>query len=230
MGILLFVRPPIPTYGLSLWLKADAGVALSGSNVTSWRDQSPFGVVVAPNSQNAPTFIPSFVNGRPAIQCNSASIQGLSTNNFVVEDNWTFFSVTKRNPEDSGRIFSTYFNNFLIGSWYGYSDRFYGNDENGWLYEGENTSENWTITTAYAAGYPSLNYFFRQNGSTLISLNSTATMSIDGLSFGGGILNGGEVEEPSNCCFSEFIIYSRVLNSTERTQVETYLNTKYAVY
>ena len=216
--------------GLSLWLKADAGVNLLGSNVASWTDQGPYATVVAPLSQNAPTFSPSFVNGKPAIQCNGAFSQGISSNNFLVEDTWTFFSVTKRNPGDSGRIFSTYYNNFLIGSWNGYSDRFFGNDENGWLYEGENTSEDWIITSAYANALDANAYQFRQNGSTLISGNSTATMSIDGLSFGGGQLNGGTIEEPSYCYFSEFIIYGRVLNTSERTQVETYLNAKYNVY
>jgi len=198
-----------------------------GYNITSWQDKSGNNIILTPNIQNGPTFISSFVNGKPAIQCDGT--QGLSTNNFLVQNTWTFFSVAKRDAGDSGRTFSAYNINMLIGSWNGNSDRFYGNDTNGWLYEGTSQSENWIITTAYSDANSSNSFLFRQNGTTLSSGNSSTSISIDGLSFGGGIWNGGN-QEPANCYFSEFIIYARVLNSTEIQQVEAYLNQKYAIY
>lgn len=198
-----------------------------GTIINSWTDQSANGTIVRPNFQISPTFSSSFINGKPAIQCQGN--QGLSTNNFILEDTWTFFSVAKRNAGDSGRTFSAYNINMLIGSWNGNSDRFYGNATNGWLYEGTSQSEDWIITTAYSDANSSNSFLFRQNGTTLSSGNSSISISIDGLSFGGGIWNGGN-EEPANCYFSEFIIYGRVLNSTEIQQVETYLNQKYQIY
>lgn len=198
-----------------------------GTIINSWTDQSANGTIVRPNFQISPTFSSSFINGKPAIQCQGN--QGLSTNNFILEDTWTFFSVAKRNAGDSGRTFSAYNINMLIGSWNGNSDRFYGNATNGWLYEGTSQSEDWIITTAYSDANSSNSFLFRQNSTTLSSGNSSISISIDGLSFGGGIWNGGN-EEPANCYFSEFIIYARVLNSTEIQQVETYLNQKYQIY
>jgi len=195
--------------------------------INSWTDQSINGTIVRPDTLMSPTLSSSFINGKPAIRCQNN--QGLSTNNFLVEDAWTFFSVAKRNTGDTGRTFSAYNINMLIGSWNGNSDRFYGNATNGWLYEGESQSEDWIITTAYSDVNSSNSFLFKQNGTTLNTGNSSISISIDGLSFGGGIWNGGN-EEPANCYFSEFIIYGRVLNSTEIQQVETYLNQKYQIY
>ncbi len=67
-----------PTTGLKLWLKADVGVTLSGSNVTGWADQSGNGnnVVTATTS---PTFVASSINGIPGISfgTGSTSTEGL---------------------------------------------------------------------------------------------------------------------------------------------------------
>ena len=61
--------PTTASANLSLWLKADAGVTVNGSNeVTTWADQSG-------NSRNAvnsgvtlPTLLPGAINGRPALR------------------------------------------------------------------------------------------------------------------------------------------------------------------
>ena len=59
---------PIPLANLKLWLKADAGITLNGSNVSAWADQSG-------NNNNAsqsvairqPVFVANSQNGLPAI-------------------------------------------------------------------------------------------------------------------------------------------------------------------
>jgi Concanavalin A-like lectin/glucanases superfamily/F5/8 type C domain len=61
--------PTTASANLSLWLKADAGVTVNGSNeVTTWSDQSG-------NSRNAvnsgvtlPTLLPGAINGKPALR------------------------------------------------------------------------------------------------------------------------------------------------------------------
>jgi hypothetical protein len=67
--------------------------------------------------------------------------------------------------------------------------------------------------------------------------SSVATLYLNGASTGsGGITNSngqynlyiGGLGEPSN--IAEMVVYNRVLTTTERQQVEAYLNSKYAIY
>lgn len=63
----LFVRR-IPTQGLILWLKADAGVETSGPTVTRWRDQSDSHHDAAPREpEGGPGVTASAIHGHPAV-------------------------------------------------------------------------------------------------------------------------------------------------------------------
>jgi len=212
--------------GLSLWLKADAGVTLNGSYVTSWTDQSVNGVVFTKDIQNEPTYLSSFVNGKPAIEFIVDNNTGLNNTSFGLTG-FTFFSVTKQKPTNTGRIFSSYFGNVLIGTWGNYSNRFYGDNQNGWLAEGTQTSTDFLITTAFSDADTSFD--FSQNGVSQSSGASNSTVILNGISIGGGIWNGGN-EEASDSYVCEIVIYNRTLTLTERQQVETYLNQKYQIY
>ncbi|HRZ92864.1 MAG TPA: hypothetical protein P5022_08155, partial [Candidatus Paceibacterota bacterium] len=70
--VLMAVAPPapgaeVPTDGLSLWLKADAGVTLNGSNVAGWADQSPSGRdAIQTNEVSQPALITSGT-GKPGL-------------------------------------------------------------------------------------------------------------------------------------------------------------------
>lgn len=58
----------IPMQGCILWLRADAGVDVTGSSVSAWHDQSPKHHDAIPKeSDPGPTLNPSAVRGRPAI-------------------------------------------------------------------------------------------------------------------------------------------------------------------
>lgn len=60
--------PAPPATGLQLWLKADAGITLSGSKVSAWADQSGNGNNVAQaTGANQPTFNASSVNSLPGV-------------------------------------------------------------------------------------------------------------------------------------------------------------------
>jgi len=212
--------------GLSLWLKADAGVTLNGSYVTSWTDQSINGVVFTKDIQNSPTFVSSFLNGKPAIEFIVGSNTGLSNTSFGLTG-FTFFSVAKQKPTNTGRTFSSYYGNVLIGTWGNESNRFYGGNENGWLYEGTNQSTDFLITTAFSDADTSFGFY--QNGILQSNGNSNSTVILNGISVGGGIWNGGN-EEASDSYVCEIVIYNRTLSLTERQQVEVYLNQKYQIY
>lgn len=194
--------------------------------VTAWADQSGNGIVLTPDIQNAPTFVSSFLNGKPAIEFIVGSNTGLSNTSFGLTG-FTFFSVTKQKPTNTGRIFSSYFGNVLIGTWGSYSNRFYGGGDNGWLAEGEETSTDFLITTAFSDANTSFGFY--QNGILQSNGDSNSTVILNGISVGGGIWNGGN-EEASDSYVCEIVIYNRTLSLTERQQVEAYLNQKYQIY
>lgn len=63
----LFARR-IPAQGMILWLKADAGVDVTGASVTKWQDQSKAKNDAAPKEpEGGPKVTASAVRGRPAI-------------------------------------------------------------------------------------------------------------------------------------------------------------------
>jgi len=194
--------------------------------VSAWADQSGNGIVLTPDIQNSPTFASSFLNGNPAIEFIVGDNTGLSNTSFGLTG-FTFFSVTKQKPTNTGRTFSSYYGNVLIGTWGNESNRFYGGNENGWLYEGTNQSTDFLITTAFSDADTSFGFY--QNGILQSNGNSNSTVILNGISVGGGIWNGGN-EEASDSYVCEIVIYNRTLSSTERQQVETYLNQKYQIY
>jgi hypothetical protein len=219
--------------GLSLWLKADAGVTTSGSNVTAWADQSANAYSLANNDQNSPNV--TTIGGKTFIEFTKANNQGLSNSSIVISSPFTFFSVTKMKPTNGGRIFSSYASTVLIGSWSAtnadgtaFSDRFFGGQE--WLAEGTQQNTNVLLTTASVDA--DLNSVFKQNGGSETTFTASDSVTLQGISIGGGwSVNGVDPEiEQSNSFVAEFIIYNRVLTSPERQQVEAYLNTKYAIY
>jgi hypothetical protein len=197
-----------------------------GYNIASWQDKSGNNIILIPNIQNGPTFISSFVNGKPAIEFIADDNTGLSNSSFGLTG-FTFFSVAKQKPTNTGRIFSSYFGNVLIGTWGNYSNRFYGGGSNGWLAEGTQTSTDFLITTAFSDANTSFGFY--QNGILQSNGNSNSAVILNGISVGGGIWNGGNVEA-SDSYVCEIVIYNRTLSSTERQQVEAYLNQKYQIY
>jgi len=213
-----------PTGGVPIGVVTTTTV--NTDNVTEWADQSGNGIVLTPDIQNAPTLVSSFLNGKPAIEFIVDNNTGLSNTSFGLTG-FTFFSVTKQKSTNTGRIFSSYFDNVLIGTWGIYSNRFYGGEDNGWLAEGEQTSTDFLITTAFSDADTSFD--FSQNGVSQSSGASNSTVILNGISVGGGVWNGGN-EEASDSYVCEIVIYNRTLTLTERQQVEAYLNQKYAIY
>ena len=68
-GIRCSVQQPIPTQGLQLWLKADAGATLNGSTVSKWADQSGKGNdAIQPDSPRQPLLVKDGLNGKPTIR------------------------------------------------------------------------------------------------------------------------------------------------------------------
>jgi hypothetical protein len=202
--------------GLSLWLKSDAGVTLDGSDVTGWADQSGNGNNVN-EVANMPMLVNNFINGYPAIYFRRTDY--LYNSGFTTGGANTFFNVVKF--LSGNRVFTSINTNILIGSYSDHSDRMY--DDDGWTYEGNNNSTNWKLNSAYFGQGSS----FYQNG-ILLGTGSGGN-GLSGISIGGhpDWENGAGTAE---CYHAEVIMYNRQLSEIERQQVESYLNTKYAIY
>ena len=208
---------PTDLTGLSLWLKADAGVSLSGSNVTAWADQSG-------NGNNAigtdnPVYISSLINGNPSIDffTNTGYFDLISN----IDPIKTIICIYKTNstPADYQAIV----------------------ESNSGLYSAISSNQFGTYLGA-EIGYDTLiadtSYILMIESDDGVNSNGYINDSSYSDSNGGGFNDRGYVQigagqsggQPCNGYISEVIIYDRVLTTPERQQVEAYLNQKYAIY
>ena len=221
----------LPTNALQLWLRADTGVSLDASSlVTSWADQSGNGHdVVQASTGNRPTLLTSAYNGNPAVQFNGSSAYLQSAAAFDLlqgSSDCSIFVVTR--PGASQPTYADLFD--------------YSHDGNGGLvYEQNGNNLNQFYFNGFAQvqlqagqlcfssvikGGTSQQVFF--NGQLVSSGTAPSTPNfapprgfLVGNWFRGGRCYNGDI--------AELLIFNRALTESERTSVETYLNTKYAV-
>jgi hypothetical protein len=228
---------PSSLSGLSLWLKADAGVTLSGSNVTSWADQSGNGKNMT--SVVNPIFVNNAKNGNPALSfTGSEYMNGLGV--FTGSSSRTFFVVyyTDNEAEISnsicgqsnldtaatGKAFLIQArNDFLNSSPYlaGYAA-----DLPGPAY----ANNVWNIATADYNGTTAnlyTNGTLYNSGELALDTYNTGNCFIIGCIYDEGVAGYAEFFGGK---LTEVIAYNRVISSIERQQVEAYLNAKYAIY
>ena len=217
--------------GLSLWLKADAGVVLDGSNVISWADQSG-------NGKNAtaiqfPTYSASAINSKPALVF--ANNAYLTTSNifngsnprtmfavYYIDSEQSSNTVIGQSNEDSADI-GTYFmlqsRIDLDSSPYlaGYNDDLFGPSYvNQQLLLG-------------MADYDGTTARLFKNGTQANSEAKTYN-TFTGEFYIGAFSEAGTIQEKFGGKIAEIVVYNRVLSTQERQQVEGYLNAKYAIY
>jgi len=213
------VASAIPTTGLSLWLKADVGVTLSGSNVTSWADQSTngnnfapaFGTVVKSNN---------IIGSNPAILFDGGSLSG---NNIVTAK--TIYAVIKT-LETSAEQYAAILE-VTGGSLYS------AIDGTQWgSYFGSGSPSGQTISDQTAAIIATLsndgsNYELRRDGQQIVSSAEGAGFISRSAAYLG---SDSSATQPANMYISEIIVYNRVPVTAEIQQIEAYLNAKYAIY
>jgi len=239
---------PANVSGLSLWLKADAGVTTSGSNVTAWADQSGNGNNATARTGNA-TLVSSVINGKPVLRFDGTS--NLITNNFFVNNYNTPITIiavskasasTVRGEQPTARYIVGVTNNG--GYQFGLSYGAYGA-------ENPNFSNSYGISYVSGADIESspMGENEKRIASTINSgseisffLDATLVGTADPTEQSGGNNSTGAfsigsdvvLDEIDNffctCDIAEIIIYNRAVTTTERQQVEAYLNTKYAIY
>jgi len=234
--------------GLSLWLKADAGVTLSGSNVTAWADQSGNGNNATARTANS-TFVSSVINGKPVLRFDGTA--NLITNNFFAHNYDTPITIIAVSKASASTVFGGDPTARYI---YGVTNN--GGYDAGLAY-GAYGTENPNFSVGFGISYLSgqdiesspmgenqVGLSSSINSGTLISafLNGTLVGTADPANQSGGNNSTGAFSIGSEvtldetaaffctCDIAEIIIYNRAITTQERQQVEAYLNTKYAIY
>jgi len=258
MGRLLVKQfSPKDLQGLALWLKADAGVSLSDSNVIAWADQSQNGLNFTSNIEAGayPSYLTNGINSKPSISF---------LNSFMDTANTTFgggelsifvvgYSRGDIETGGSGGDLQNYINKsdlcsdtytvFQFGAFGGTSTDFNfsswvgGGNGNTYQFVKYPNAVNTPRIIASIFGSTSLDIYI--NGAlnnsgpfsiTMQTLNASIGIGNRSIREGGtGCTSFGE-RENFDGAISEIIIYNRPLNNTERQQVEIYLNQKYAIY
>jgi len=234
---------PADISGLSLWLKADAGVTLLMSNVTAWADQSGNGRSVTVAS--LPAFTASSINGKPTIDFNGATqfVDAL-TPAFVGNNNFSVIWAFK------------YVGDSIVGDGYSPNVSFLSDTSSdlGAFHYIKNESK-------YSASYPlafngwgAYDYteeeFTYSDGSNYIlefvsnpdsenfsvlrnnTIEGTGSIGTAASSDAIGIRIAGQ-QSPSrraNIKMAEIMVYNSTLTSPQLGQLRGYLNTKYAIY
>jgi hypothetical protein len=228
---------PTGLSGLSLWLKADAGVTTSGSDVTAWADQSGNGINAETSPGSEPTFVSNTLNGKPVLRFNGAG-QQMALFDVIGGTAYTIFIVCKNNDNVNGSMF------------------FWTSDANYGRYIGSITSAGYNASArnkfilsqndagggegesiiAWSSTAVNNNYFIGtaiQNGGGKAYSNGSGGVDSLGtfdasntFDLIGGYAFGYELDGD----VAEIISYNRALSNSERQQVEGYLNAKYAIY
>lgn len=223
---------PIPLAYLKLWLKADAGITLNGSNVSAWADQSGNGYNAAQSSASLqPLFLANdpTANNKPTIHFNSdqlvgSIISGINTTSMSV------FVVAKNDAYVGDGIM------FALGN----AAYNFNKDSNGRMLVFNNAEAQYSTskTVCNNAGTPfrvysavkELNVVHNVYVNSVNEINSKDAAFIGGIIAGKyiiGMRTGGGVAYIGN--IAEIIVYNTNLNSILQAQVENYLKIKYSI-
>ena len=210
----------IPQSGLSLWLKADVGITLNGSNITAWEDQSWNGNNAT--ATDTPTL--STVSGKTFVDFAGGYFTG---NELVTSPYATIMCVARfSSTRDIEIIFQQFSSGDNIAFYRGF------NTDNGFrIYNGSdlNSSSLTNNNQTYLFGVTV------NNDTGTLYLNATE----DGSGYCGEITPSGsyylgrwvgESLTTTELQMAEIVVYNRVLTTPERQQVESYLNSKYAIF
>lgn len=229
--------------GLSLWLKADAGVKWQGGTILVWNDQGPNHLDAVPllnQTYKSPQLIPKALNNLPVIRFNGLN-NGMATKAFYTfpQKRGTIFLVAKTNgnSKTSGVGFGNFISTYHGGgvqwqfgatlSKYSYYD---GVGGEGFLISGSPPSE-WGITTISRVNDTTMEYY--RNGRYEFSFRVNDNLpDINSLKIGfNGRLgnNGDSIPEVLNGDIAEVIIYDKNLSPEGLSAIHQYLSNKYGI-
>lgn len=228
------VPPAIPQTNLLLWLKADAGTlksdsspAANGDLVNKWVDQGPNGTILTSSSTasgTCPTLATNQVNGNPALRfIQNDNFQFPVNQTLTNFDLYIVLSKTNSGTDNIVTGRSTQFNYLVLAA-----------NGNVQMLQVSGSS-----AVRAHAGFANNTFYMiggRNNGTNLTaragnalttSVVASGTTEFDNI---GWYLNGAAAPTLNyDGYMAEYILYSAFLGASDRTQVETYLQTKYGV-
>jgi hypothetical protein len=215
--------------GLNMWLRADKGIILNGSNVSQWQDQSgSSNHVTQSNASNQPGFFENVLNGRPIVKFTApnhfmsitAPLTGSTQSIFAVFRNFS------SSPVVSSMILCTTAIN---------GDRYFGVNvqvdgtcfahfDPSVVTSPATAGTKYNVLSAIQNGANARAYINGLGGTASSSFSISDTRTLDSL---------GQYTTPGlriNGELAEIVYYNVVLSETDRQSVENYLNLKYRIY
>jgi hypothetical protein len=238
---------PASISGLKLWLKADAGVTVDGSNrVTQWSDQSVSGY----------NFVPDFPTLDITKTASHASFNSQPVITFVTSNNDGDVGLFVNSPFTSRSGFVAYKLN-SVGSFeysvpyensginlytsYDYNNRLFGGYFNG-FFDSNTPSE---LGQAYVRACLSDSIYNEQTEEEENPINFFLGLTADGSHNGAGFfdrtaivigngsarlaLEGGFLNQPFEGDLAEILAYDEVVSSADRIAITNYLKNKYNI-
>jgi PKD repeat protein len=215
-----------------VWLRADSGINVSGTNVTSWTDQSGHGFVfTAATEATRPVWVPTFANNLPSVRFDRTLRQRLQGNLETTLSNATIFTLARF----TGNASTEYLYAFGTRNTSGYMMTLARRSGNGaYHYDG---AADWinpntiagTNVSVFSQIYGSKGPDHQQldrNGQTVLESRTTTGRAYSVAAT--NIVLGNYLSSTLN--FSgdlvEWIVYDRTLTDSERAQVEEYLRVR----
>ena len=213
--------------GLALWLKADAGVTVSGGLVTAWEDQSgnendcssPNAVVLnsspfpslyfdGDNSESEITLHPDVFNGFSALSLFAVwNIVDNGNGGILGSDTYSNFEITTQDGSAVRMRNNNYASNINTGGlWY---------------------AEEFSLSTITADSSGGGSGTARRNGTGVDFVPANIQALQSGQTYKIGVYGGSYF---TNLSLAELIVYSQKLDGSQINQVEGYLNAKYSIY
>ncbi|MBK8224140.1 MAG: chitobiase/beta-hexosaminidase C-terminal domain-containing protein [Candidatus Obscuribacter sp.] len=227
---------PVPRNGLSLWLKSDFGLSLSGTAVTGWSDLSG---ATTPNdasqatSGNRPAYVSSAINGFPGVSFNGTS-QYLTLANGLTDltSGFACFGVLKPAATSAGTV-------FYSGS-SGPSDTVSLQTNNS---QATFTAYNGSTSSSLSTGSSALTFNKFQTLDAVHSSLASASMTVNSVQAASGtVQNLANVSRTLNFVGSsstssgfwtgeiaELLVYSRTVTTSEQAAIEAYLASRYQI-
>ena len=216
-----------------LWLKADNGVTVSGSNVTAWQDMTSYNNSASQSTSGLqPTFTSSAANGLPAVTFNGSQYMTFGPG-FAGFSGCTIFLVTNPTSVSAGATFFDFGNggasNDISATQPSSTDLTY------YCYNGS-TPTSLAATSAVTTGqYQLITIAQDSSGNTTISTNTSADAS-------------GSMHQPSyttrsnnylgtdasttysfNGSICELIVIPNLLSASQTQKIQAYLYARYGI-
>jgi hypothetical protein len=216
-----FIRDTLPiTNGLVMWLDAadnNSFTYSSGTTVSQWNDKSGSGYHMTPVT-NGPTR--STTRNSKSVVAFTTTQNLRNTSIDLRTSAYTVFLVGRYSSSTPAeRILTGIYNNWLLGTWQGWVNQYYAE---GWVqYAGYGADTTWRTYMGDWSGSGTDQANFYSSGASIVANSTAANAGPWGL--------GMNSSEPSNSEIAEVLVYNKVLSTTERRLIHTYLTNKWAL-